>query len=138
FLIASDGSGAISGAAAALLPQIPIPYVTSKDVGWNAALLRPSYLRFAPRLGVAWTIGRERRTVFNGGFGVFLNQWAYSIQQSLASTLPFFFTKSVNAPADALQPTARTATALLAPANGSVGGSTMDHDFRTEFAKNYS
>ena len=27
---------------------------------------------------------------------------------------------------------------LLAPANGTVGGSTMDWDFRTEYAKNYS
>ena len=27
---------------------------------------------------------------------------------------------------------------LLAPANGTVGGNTMDWDFRTEYAKNYS
>ena len=31
-----------------------------------------------------------------------------------------------------------TETALLATANGTVGGSTMDWDFRTEYAKNYS
>ena len=138
FVVASDGLGNISPAASALLPQIPVPYVTSKDAGWNSALLRPSYLRFAPRLAVAWAPGLEARTVVTGGFGVFLNQWAYSVQQALASTLPFFFTKTVNAPADALQPTMGTDTALLAAANGSVGGSTMDHDFRTEFAKNYS
>jgi hypothetical protein len=138
FVVASDGRGSISPAAAALLPQIPIPYVTSKDAGWNASLLRPSYRRFAPRLGIAWAPGEEGRTVVTGGFGVFLNQWAYSVQQALASTLPFFFTKTVNAPADALQPTMSTDTALVASANGSVGGSTMNHDFRTEFAKNYS
>jgi hypothetical protein len=67
---------------------------------------------------------------------VFLNQWAYSVQQALAQTLPFFFAKTINAPADALQPTATTETMLLAPANGSVGGSTMNHDFQTEYAKN--
>ncbi len=138
FVVASDGHGNMSPTARALLPQIPVPYVTSKDAGWNSALLRPSYLRFAPRLGIAWALGLEARTVVTGGFGVFLNQWAYSVQQALASTLPFFFTKTVNAPADALQPTMGTDTALLAAANGSVGGSTMDHDFRTEFAKNYS
>jgi hypothetical protein len=27
---------------------------------------------------------------------------------------------------------------LLAPANGTIGGSTMDHDFRTEYAKNFT
>jgi hypothetical protein len=76
--------------------------------------------------------------VITGGFGVFLNQWAYSVQQALAATLPFFFTKTINVAADAVQPALTTDTALLAAANGSVGGSTMDHNFRTEFAKNYS
>jgi len=138
FVIASDDQGAISPTASAYLTQIPIPYVTSKDAGWNSSLLRPSYRRFAPRAGFAWALGEQAETVVTGGFGVFLNQWAYSVQQSLASTLPFFFTKTVNAPVDAVQPTLNTETALLAPANGSVGGSTMDHDFRTEYAKNYS
>jgi carboxypeptidase family protein len=134
FVIASDDDGAISPSAAALLPQIPISYVTSKDAGWTPGLLQPSYLRFAPRVGLAWAI--TDRTVLNAGAGVFLNQWAYSVQQALAQTLPFFSAKTVNAPADALVPTSTTATMLLAPANGSVGGNTMNHDFRTEYAKN--
>src|SRR6185295_20157756 len=104
----------------------------------TSALLRPSYLRFAPRVGVVWSPGRESRTVVTTGFGVFLNQWAYSVQQALAQTLPFFFAKSVNAPADALQPTLATRTMLLASADGTVGGNTMEHDFRTEYAKNVS
>ncbi|MCP5939786.1 hypothetical protein NL351_28140, partial [Klebsiella pneumoniae] len=74
----------------------------------------------------------------NAGFGVFLNQWAYSVQQALASTLPFFFAKTVTAASDAVQPTLDTSTVLMAPADGTVGGSTMDWDFRTEYAKNYS
>jgi hypothetical protein len=60
------------------------------------------------------------------------------VQQALAQTLPFFFAKSVNAPAEALQPTFMTNTMLLAPANGTAGGNTMNHDFRTEYAKNVS
>ncbi len=138
FVIASDDRGNISPSALPLLPQIPIPYVTSRDAGWTAALLRPSYLRFAPRLGVVWSPPRDARTVITTGFGVFLNQWAYSVQQALAQTLPFFFAKSVNVPADALQPTLVTRTMLLAPANGTAGGNTMNHDFRTEYAKNVS
>ena len=39
---------------------------------------------------------------------MFLNQWAYSVQQALAQTLPFFFAKTVNAAADAVQPTFTT------------------------------
>lgn len=136
FVIAGDDSGNISPTAQPLLSQIPIPYVTSKDAGWTPALLRPSYLRFAPRLGVAWST--DSKTVVNAGFGVFLNQWAYSVQQSLAQTLPFFFSKTVNAPSDALNPTFQTGNALLGTANGTIGGNTMLHDFRTEYAKNLS
>ena len=136
FVIASDDQGNISPTAQPLLSEIPIASTNSKDAGWTAALLRPSYLRFAPRIGAAWSLGERSQTVVNAGFGVFLNQWAYSVQQALAQTLPFFSAKTVNAPADALQPTATTQTMLLAPANGSIGGNTMDHDFRTEYAKN--
>lgn len=138
FVIASDEDGTLSPDAAALLPQIPIPYTSSADAGWTRGLLRPSYLRFAPRLGVVWSPGTDGRTVINGSFGVFLNQWAYSVQQAFAQTLPFFFAKTVTAAADQIQPTQDTSTVLLAPANGTVGGNTMDWDFRTEYAKNYS
>ena len=34
-------------------------YVTSQDAGWTQGLLRPSYLRFAPRLGVVWALGDD-------------------------------------------------------------------------------
>jgi carboxypeptidase family protein len=138
FVIASDDNGTLSPSASALLSQIPINYTTSKEAGWTQGLLRPSYLRFAPRLGLVWSPGQSGKTVVNAGFGVFLNQWAYGVQQALAQTLPFFFAKTVTAAADAIQPTLETSTVLLAPANGTVGGNTMDWDFRTEYAKNYS
>jgi hypothetical protein len=138
FVIASSDSGQISTAATPLLALIPIASATSADAGWTAGLLRPSYRRFSPRLGMAWTLGSDGKTVLNAGFGVFLNQWAYSVQQALASTLPFFFAKTVNAAADAVQPTYSTENMLLASNNGTIGGSTMNHDFQTEYAKNYS
>jgi hypothetical protein len=136
FVVASDDQGHISPDAQPLLGQIPIPYVTSKDAGWTPALLRPSHLRFAPRIGLAWSVDQRAETVVSAGFGIFLNQWAYSVQQSLAQTLPFFFAKTVNSAADAVQPAFTTDTALLMPANGTVSGSTMSHDYRTEYAKN--
>jgi hypothetical protein len=58
------------------------------------------------------------------------------VQQALAQTLPFFFAKSVVAAADGILPTYSTETMLTAPANGTVGGNTMNHDYRTEYAKN--
>jgi hypothetical protein len=138
FVIASDSSGNISPSAVPYLSQIPIPYVSSQQAGWTQGLLRPSYLRFAPRVGFVWAIGNDRKTIVNAGFGVFLNQWAYSVQQALAQTLPFFFAKTVTAPADAIQPTQQTSTVLLSTANGTIGGNTMNWNFQTEYAKNYS
>jgi hypothetical protein len=138
FVIASDDAGTISPSAAPLIAQIPIASVTSRDAGWTSALLRPSYRRFAPRVGIVWTVGDDGKTIINAGFGIFLNQWAYSVQQALASALPFFSAKTVNAAADALQPTFTTETILMADANGTIGGSTMNHDFQTEYAKNWS
>ena len=38
FVIASNESGTIAPVAQTLLPLIPIPYVTSKDAGWNRGL----------------------------------------------------------------------------------------------------
>ncbi|HEV3061944.1 MAG TPA: carboxypeptidase-like regulatory domain-containing protein [Vicinamibacterales bacterium] len=134
FVIASDDQGTISPAAQPLLSQIPIPYVSSSQAGWTAALLRPSYLRFAPRVGGAWSVAPG--TVVRGGFGIFLNQWAYSVQQAFAQNLPFFQLKTINAPSDTNVPPYQTDTMLLASGNGTIGGSTMDHDFQTEYAKN--
>ena len=59
YVIASDDDGNISPDAAALLPLIPIPWVTSAEIGWDNSLLRPSKKRFAPRLGFALTLGDE-------------------------------------------------------------------------------
>ncbi len=66
-VIASDDQGRVSPAAQPLLSQIPIPYVTSAQAGWTAALLRPSYLRFAPRVGGAWSSHPARWCVAASG-----------------------------------------------------------------------
>jgi hypothetical protein len=52
-VVASDEHGNINPDAAALLPVVPIPYVTSAEAGWSNSLLRPNRLRLAPRTGFA-------------------------------------------------------------------------------------
>ena len=49
-------------------------------------------------LGVAWTPGDRSDVVVRGGYGIFLNQWAYSVQTAFARNLPFFFLKQVDVP----------------------------------------
>jgi hypothetical protein len=116
-----------------LLPLIPIPYVTSKEAGCERGLLQPDYNRIAPRFGVAWRLPGKGDTVIRSGFGIYLNQWAYSVQQALARNLPFFLVKNVNTAADALRPAFTTGNILLANPNGSIGGNNMDYDYRIEY-----
>ncbi len=138
YVIASERNGRISSASNRLLSVLPLPFVTSADAGWDRSLLRPSHRRYAPRFGLAWTIPGQKTTVIRAGYGVFLNQWAYSVQQAFASNLPFFLLNNVNTPADALVPTLHTADVLTSLSTGSIGGSTMDHNYRTEYTQTWT
>jgi hypothetical protein len=133
YIIASDDKGRIAPEASALLPILPLPYVTTAEAGLDRSLLRPSYRRYAPRFGLAWTLPGKRTTVVRAGYGIFLNQWAYSVQQAFARNLPFFLLKNVNTPADALIPTQRTADILTSTSLGNISGNTMDYGYRTEY-----
>jgi hypothetical protein len=138
FVIASDANGNISPTAAALLPLIPIPFVTSAEAGWDRSLLRSSPPRLAPRFGLAWRLPGKSETVFRGGYGVFLNQWAYSVQQALARNLPFFLLKNINVASDAAVPTLDTQHILTSNAIGNIGGNNVDYDFSIEYATTVS
>ena len=138
YVIASDAAGNISSAARELLPLIPIPWVTSAEIGWDRSLLRPSRTRFAPRLGFAWLADDAGRTVVRGGYGIFLNQWAYSVQTAFARNLPFFFLKQVDVPAGRFVPPYDTRSILAADPTGSIGGSIMDYDFQVEYTQTWS
>ena len=120
FVIASGDRGTIHPDAAALLPLIPVPYVTSKDAGYDRSLQTPSYSRVAPRIGFAWSPGSSDRFVIRSGFGLFYNQAAYSITESLALNLPFYFNKSITLPVDQAVPVYTTNNILLAPNTGSI------------------
>jgi hypothetical protein len=87
----------------------------------------------APRAGLAWRLPGDRlKTVVRAGFGIYPNQAAYSIVTNLAQNLPFFVTKTVNSTAT-LSPSFTTESGLTANTGGTVGGSTLDHDFKIEY-----
>ena len=139
YVIASDDDGNISPDAEALLPMIPIPWVTSSAIGWDNSLLRPSKKRFAPRLGFALTLGENAETVVRGGYGVFLNQWAYSVQTAFTRNLPFFLLKQVEVATDEPIPSLTTKDILTADPSGSIGGAIMDYDgYQTEYTQTLS
>jgi len=136
FVIASDDAGSISPAAQPLLPLIPIPYTTSKEAGWGPGLMDPSTVRLAPRTGFALSL--TDKTVVRGGYGIFLNQWAYSVQTAFARNLPFFYTKQVNVPIDVRVPTLQTRDILTGDATGTVGGTVMDYAYNVEYSQTWS
>jgi len=137
FVIASDDEGAINPEAAALLPLIPLPYVTSAQAGWDPGLLSPSKLRLAPRTGFALSFDRDRAVV-RGGYGIFLNQWAYSVQTAFARNLPFFFTRQVDVPTAQRVPTFQTRNILAADPTGVVAPTIMDHAYAVEYTQTWS
>ncbi len=133
FVIASNSQGQISPAASALLANIPIPYVTSSQAGWNNSLLQGRPLRLAPRIGLAWALP-DHKTVIRSGFGIYTNQAAYSIIQNAALNLPFYFAKTVtNSAALCGGAACGTENILAAAANGSVSANNINHDFKIEY-----
>ncbi len=135
-VIASDSQGNINPLANGLLSQIPVPYVTSKQAGYNNSLLRPGVSHWAPRFGLAWQA--DSKTVIRAGWGLFYNQAAYSIQTALTEALPFYFNKNVNTAATTLVPSLTTSNILLSNATGTIGGNTMNYNYRAEFADSWS
>ncbi|MCC7007491.1 MAG: TonB-dependent receptor [Acidobacteria bacterium] len=137
FVVASDDAGTVHQSGAALMPLVPIPATTTAALGWGRGLLDPSAVRLAPRTGFALSLD-DGRGVVRGGYGVFLNQWAYSVQAAFARNLPFFFTKQVDVPADAKVPLYRTRDILTANATGTIGASIMDYDYNVEYSQTWS
>jgi hypothetical protein len=136
FVIASNSGtleSTLPAPAAALLPLIPIPFVTSTAAGWNNSLLRTKNLRLAPRAGFAWNLPGRSKTVIRSAFGIYPNQAAYSIVSNFAQNLPFFVTKTVNTSATALTPNFSTPTILTTSALGTVGANDLNHNFAIEY-----
>jgi hypothetical protein len=132
FVIASNDANQISPVANTLLPNIPIPYVTSNEAGWDRSLLQSRPLRLAPRIGIAWSLP-DQKTVIRSGFGIYTNQAAYSIIQNAALNLPFFYVKTVAASASSGIPLYNTENVLTAPATGTVGANNLKHDYKIEY-----
>jgi hypothetical protein len=136
-VIAGDGDDQIHSSAAPLLPLIPIPYVTSNQAGWGPGLLDPSAVRLAPRAGFALSLN-DARAVIRGGYGIFLNQWAYSVQTAFSRNLPFFFAKQVDVPIEQRVPALATRDILTSDATGTIGGSIMDYAYSVEYSQTWS
>ena len=133
FVIASNNQGQISPSATALLPEIPISYVSSTQAGWNNSLLQARPLRLAPRIGLAWSLP-DHKTVIRSGFGIYTNQAAYNIIETASLNLPFYFAETVtNKPTQCGGTLCTTENILAAPPNGSISANNLNHDYKIEY-----
>ena len=111
--------------------------MTSEEAGWGRGLLDPSAVRLAPRVGFALALD-DSRAVIRGGYGIFLNQWAYSVQTAFARNLPFFYTKQVDVPATVRVPTLETKNILATNATGTIAPTIMDFEYSVEYSQTWS
>lgn len=112
----------------------PLPIVTSEDAGLNRGLVNRDTNNFAPRVGLAFDLFGNQRTVIRTGYGIYYNAASFNAV-SLQSQAPPFFNRlsprnSVTAPA--------TIENLLNPALGAPGFQTYDIDFRTPYYQQYN
>ncbi|MGH9160914.1 MAG: carboxypeptidase regulatory-like domain-containing protein [Vicinamibacteraceae bacterium] len=62
------------GVQSTVVPDAPTGILFSGDEGLPSKLTRSDLDNFAPRLGVAWDIGGDAKTVVRAGYGVFYQQ----------------------------------------------------------------
>lgn len=130
FVVAGN-AGSLAPTAAQLGALSPLPIVSASAVGWDDSLITPRYLRFSPRVGLAWRIPGSREMVVRAGFGIYTNQAAYSVLQNLAENMPFFLVKTVTNSAAA--PSRTTENILAQSPTGAIGANGVNHDYRIEY-----
>ncbi len=91
FVIASNKGEINPAANLAAFPTLT--FVTSDKVGWPRALVDGDYNNFAPRVGFAYGLDNDGRSVVRGGYGVFFAREVVA-SAGLSFDPPFFGNKS--------------------------------------------
>lgn len=69
----------------------------AKTAGLPSSLVNPRYNDLAPRLGFAWRIFGNNRTVLRGGYGMFYGGMIQNVlRNDLANTFPFALSQTTN------------------------------------------
>ena len=64
----------VPGVQSTVVPDAPTGILFPGDPGLPGRLTKSDLNNFAPRLGVAWDVGGDARTVVRGGYGIFYQQ----------------------------------------------------------------
>ncbi|HKQ76657.1 MAG TPA: TonB-dependent receptor [Blastocatellia bacterium] len=97
---------------------VTVPVITSEQAGLPEGLIKTDTNNFAPRLGFAFDVFGDARTVVRGGFGVYYSRPFYDTRMRLGFIPPFFnITDAFNSAA-----TTNFTTSLVAPIRPFTGG----------------
>jgi hypothetical protein len=88
-VIRTSGGKMGSGVNQTILGQYP--YTTSEAVGWGSQVITADMKDFGPRLGFAYRLTGDSKTVLRGGYGIFYNfiPMYIGINQLAQSNYPF-------------------------------------------------
>ncbi|MGH9935819.1 MAG: hypothetical protein ACREAM_06200, partial [Blastocatellia bacterium] len=97
---------------------VTIPVVTSEQAGLPESLIRPDANNFAPRIGFAYDVFGDTKTIVRGGMGVYYSRPFYDTYLRLGFIPPFF---TIGAGYNTAATTNFT-TSLVAPVRPFTGG----------------
>ncbi|MGH9751211.1 MAG: hypothetical protein ACREA2_00360, partial [Blastocatellia bacterium] len=114
----------------------PLPIVTSEDAGLNRGLVNRDTNNFAPRLGLAFDLFGNQRTVIRTGYGIYYNVPSFNAV-SLQSQAPPFFNR-LSPRQSPTTPAPASIQTILNPSLGAPGFQTFDINFRTPYYQQYN
>ncbi|MBO0723277.1 MAG: TonB-dependent receptor, partial [Blastocatellia bacterium] len=144
-IVASDGSQTNPLVIPGLAQQLaPLPIVTSEQAGLPRSLVNPDTKDFAPRIGMAFDLFGNQRTVIRTGYGIYYNTTSYNAITLMSQNPPFF--KRIVAPNVTVNPTTHLPSGTVAsmqtilgnPLLGLPGFQPYDINYTTPYIQQYN
>jgi hypothetical protein len=121
-----------------ILQQLaPLPIVTSEDAGLDPSLVNKDMNNFAPRIGLAFDIFGNQRTVMRAGYGIYYNAASFNAVTLQSQSPPFFKRILAINPSSSRSP-ATIDTILANPLLGPPAFQTYDINFRTPYFQQWN